>query len=173
MIGVPGRSNAFAISRRLGLDEQLLERANTLVSNQDKSLETVIERLEQSRQQYEAKEAEYQKKLSDYNHRFEKMEEDQKKLDEEKEQILERAREKARKLVEDIQLQTDLLFEQVDRLRKEKEQEEFSRRAAGNQIEDPRGTGPPASGSKPGQRTLQRRLSSAPQFGIGRPRADL
>lgn len=130
LIGVPGRSNAFAISRRLGLDEQLLERASTLVSNQDKSLETVIERLEQSRQQYEAKEAEYQKKLSDYNHRFEKMEEDQKKLDEEKEQILERAREKARKLVEDIQLQTDLLFEQVDRLRKEKEQEEFARRAA-------------------------------------------
>jgi len=129
LIGTPGRSNAFAISRRLGLDAKILEQAEALISSQDKSMEAVIERLETARQQYEEREAEYRRKLSDYNHRFEKMEEDQKKLDAEKEAILDRAREKARKLVEDIQLQSDLLLEQVDKLRKEKEQEEFSRRA--------------------------------------------
>lgn len=48
LIGVPGRSNAFEISKRLGLDEQIIERAKTQIGHDTKSVETMIGSLEQS-----------------------------------------------------------------------------------------------------------------------------
>ena len=54
LIGIPGKSNAFAISRKLGLPEEILKDAENLVSKSDKDFEDVITQLEQQRQQMEA-----------------------------------------------------------------------------------------------------------------------
>lgn len=125
LIGVPGRSNAFAISRKLGLSETVLQYANTLVSHKDKSLESVIDSLEQSRQAFEEKEKEYNQKLADYRVRFEKMETERAEIQAQKEQIVEQAREQARKIVERVKFESELLMDELDDLRKQKEHADF------------------------------------------------
>ncbi|MBR3553990.1 MAG: endonuclease MutS2 [Clostridia bacterium] len=55
LIGVPGRSNAFAISARLGMEDAVIARAKQLVSDEESGFEHVIESLEQSRMAYETK----------------------------------------------------------------------------------------------------------------------
>ena len=54
LIGIPGKSNAFAISRKLGLSEQILKEADALVDKSDKDFEDVLSQLEQQRQQMES-----------------------------------------------------------------------------------------------------------------------
>ncbi|MFR7743815.1 MAG: MutS-related protein [Acutalibacteraceae bacterium] len=53
LIGVPGKSNAFAISKRLGIDEAILEQARSLVSQNDVNFEDVLTQLDQQRQEME------------------------------------------------------------------------------------------------------------------------
>ena len=60
LIGVPGRSNAFAISLRLGLEESLVERAKELVSQENAKFEDVVQQLETSRQALEKERQEVQ-----------------------------------------------------------------------------------------------------------------
>ena len=50
LVGVPGRSNAFAISERLGMDKTLVDRARELVSSDTRRLEDVVSSLEERRQ---------------------------------------------------------------------------------------------------------------------------
>ena len=57
LIGIPGKSNAFAISRRLGLPEQIIDKAKSLVNENDRNFEDVLNQLEQQRQQMEARQA--------------------------------------------------------------------------------------------------------------------
>ncbi len=54
LIGIPGKSNAFAISKRLGLSDEIINKAKSLVNENDRSFEDVLNQLEQQRQQMEA-----------------------------------------------------------------------------------------------------------------------
>lgn len=130
LIGVPGRSNAFAISRRLGLPEDILTEASSLVSSQDKKLETVIDNLERSRQDYEEKYREYEQKVHDYRHRSEILEEERRKAEEERTKIIDAARDQARKTVETVKAQAQSLMDELEELKKQKDREEFSRKTA-------------------------------------------
>jgi DNA mismatch repair protein MutS2 len=130
LIGVPGRSNAFAISRRLGLSEEVLQKAQTLISQQDQKLETVVDRLEKSRQEYEEKYREYNQKVYDYRNRTQIIEEEKRKLEKQKEQIIEAAREQARKIVETVKAQSQNLMDELEELRRQKDSEEFSKRTS-------------------------------------------
>ncbi len=60
LIGVPGRSNAFAISQRLGMEPEVIENAKRIVGSENRDFESVLERLEETRQtlEYEQKKAE-------------------------------------------------------------------------------------------------------------------
>lgn len=62
LIGVPGRSNAFAISEHLGLDKDVIEKAKHLVDNESRSFEAVLQTLEETRKELE-KEKKGQRKL--------------------------------------------------------------------------------------------------------------
>jgi len=130
LIGVPGRSNAFAISSRLGLSSDVIERAQELVSTENTRFEDVVSSLEQSRQELEEAKAKAQKA-------FEEAEqlklEAQKRAQEHEEQLsreLNKARENAQSLVERVRSQTDLLLNELEELKKQKDKEDFSARVA-------------------------------------------
>ncbi len=130
LIGVPGRSNAFAISRKLGLPEEVLAEADRLLSHQDKSLEGVIQRLEDARQAFEDQKATANQQKNHYQKKLREVEQAREELQKQQEQVLEQAREQARKLVEQVKFDAELLMEELDDLRKQKEHEEFSKRTA-------------------------------------------
>ncbi len=127
LIGIPGKSNAFEISKRLGLDGSILEYAGGLISSQDKKLEKVIDNLEASRQEYEQKLSEYNKKVYEYKNRTQIIEEEKKKLAEERDNILKKAKDEAQRLVEKVTVDSQNLMDELEKLKKQKDSEEFSK----------------------------------------------
>ena len=92
LIGIPGKSNAFAISRKLGLMEEILKEADDLVDKQDKSFEDVLSQLEQQRQQMEVARKEAERLKAETAQIKAQSEKYQEELRREKEKALEAAR---------------------------------------------------------------------------------
>ncbi|MCR4807822.1 MAG: endonuclease MutS2 [Lachnospiraceae bacterium] len=107
LIGIPGKSNAFAIAGKLGLSEDMIEDARSRVSEADESFEDVISELESNRVLIEEEKltiaslkAEIENLKTDYENR-------KKKLDEQRERILNEAREEARDLLAEAKESAD------------------------------------------------------------------
>ena len=119
LIGVPGRSNAFAISSRLGIEKSVIERAKALVSSENASFEDVIESLEKSRQDYETKKNEAE------SIRIEaaKAKADAQKYKDSIEQLrkneLEKAQQQAQRIVEQAKRSAYALVNELEQLKKE------------------------------------------------------
>jgi len=121
VIGAPGKSNAFAISEKLGLDPAIIQRARERVSSDNLSFESVIEQLENSRVQLE-KEREEAKRLREEYERF-KAESEKKirqKLDG-AEKEAEAARKKAAAMVQSAKASCDFIYEQMEKMKKAQE----------------------------------------------------
>ena len=127
LIGVPGKSNAFAISRRLGLDEDIIQNASELVEGDNRRFEEIVDSLEASRQRYEelAKSVEEEKREIDR----EKAEIDAYKesLVRERDKAEEKARLEAQAIVRDVQRQADGVLQELSRIRKLKDSGEIGR----------------------------------------------
>ena len=95
LIGIPGKSNAFAISRKLGLSEDILKEANDLVGKSDKDFEDVLSQLEQQRQQMESARVEAERLRRETAKIKEQSEEYHTQLRREKEKAMEVARREA------------------------------------------------------------------------------
>jgi len=123
IIGTPGKSNAFAISSKLGLDERIVERAKTFLGSDDRNFETVIEKLEQSRIEMERERA----KAEELRVEYERFKRDNERIIERKtreaERELEKAREKANAMVQSAKASSDYILSEMDKLRKMNEQE--------------------------------------------------
>ncbi len=122
LIGVPGRSNAFVISERLGIDHAVVERAKELVSTEDARFEDVVQRLEESRCALERERQEEAALRAAARQAEEEARLQQQRLDQEREQELERARMEARQLVSRARAQAQALMDEIDQLRKNKTQ---------------------------------------------------
>ena len=119
LIGVPGKSNAFAISRRLGLDERIIDRANDILSDEDIKFEDVITDLEQNRAKArkEADEAARMKReLTDLRKQIEN---DRIKLKENKSRILDEARREAKILVMDAKDEANSIIRDLEKMRQQ------------------------------------------------------
>ena len=127
LIGVPGKSNAFAISRRLGLDEDIIQNASELVEGDNRRFEEIVDSLEASRQRYEelAKSVEEEKREIDR----EKAEIDayKERLEKERDKAEEKARLEAQAIVRDVQRQADGVLQELSRIRKLKDSGEIGR----------------------------------------------
>ncbi len=101
LIGIPGKSNAFAISSKLGLPDDIIEAAKEQISKEDESFEDVIADLEASRLTIEKE----QKEIAEYKERIRTLQDQLKakneKIDKAKDKILREANEKAREILQE------------------------------------------------------------------------
>lgn len=126
LIGVPGRSNAFAISKRLGLSQSVIDSAEALVSTENKRFEEVVDSLEASRQKYESAGNQLAVQNREIDRIKRELMQERKALEQQKEQEIQSAREQARRIVEEVRARSQQLVDELDELRRQKEREEFS-----------------------------------------------
>lgn len=101
LIGIPGKSNAFAISSKLGLSEDIIHAAKEQIGKEEKSFEDVIADLEQSRITIEKE----QREIAEYKERVkilqEQLQQKNEKIDQAKDRILREANEKAKEILQE------------------------------------------------------------------------
>lgn len=121
IIGAPGKSNAFAISLKLGLPKDIIERAKTQVNSDNKRFENVIEKLEASRIEMERNREETEHLRNDY----EKFKEESEKIINrrlrESEIEISKAKEKAEALIKSAKASSDYIFDELAKLRRQQE----------------------------------------------------
>lgn len=123
IVGVPGKSNAFAISQRLGMPDTVISRAQELVSTENKRFEQIVDALEKSRQ-----ELEQLKESIAISERNAKMTEDELRkklsdLEEQKEKELEKARQRSMSIIEETRMRSNILLNELEELKKLKDKE--------------------------------------------------
>ncbi|MDE6148824.1 MAG: endonuclease MutS2 [Ruminococcus sp.] len=126
IIGTPGKSNAFAISKKLGISDDIINHAESLISSENKRFENIIDSLEQSRF-----------KLNENNKIAEKLRyeneqlrieitKEREKLEREKEFELEKARREAAEILKRVTRESQILIDELDSIRKQKEKDNFA-----------------------------------------------
>ena len=119
LIGIPGKSNAFAISRKLGLSEVILKEADDLVDKSDKDFEDVIAQLDAQRQQMESARQEAERLKAETAKIRQQSEEYAAQLQREKDKAMESARREAQKIIDDARTAANLASEELKALRKQ------------------------------------------------------
>ena len=119
LIGIPGKSNAFAISRKLGLSEEILKEADDLVGKSDKDFEDVLSQLEHQRQQMESARLEAERMKRETEKIKQQSEEYAAQLQKEKDKAMESARREAQKIIDDARYAANAASEELKQLRKQ------------------------------------------------------
>ena len=127
MIGVPGKSNAFAISKKLGLDDEIIDEAASLVESDNKRFEEVVDSLEASRQKYEQMMQEMADEKAAINREKAEIDAYREKLAHEEEKEEEKAKIRAQAIVRDVQAQADAVLAELAGIKKLKESDEFGK----------------------------------------------
>ena len=116
LIGIPGKSNAFAISSKLGLPENIIEAAREQIGKEDKTFEDVIADLEQSRITIEKEERE----IAEYKQRIrtlqDQLQHKNEKIDQAKDRILREANEKAKEILQEAKEVADQTIRDFNKL---------------------------------------------------------
>ena len=123
VIGTPGKSNAFAISEKLGLPREIIERADSYVSSENKQFESVIGELEAKRCEMERGLERARIMREEYERfRAESEREIKEKLSS-AERTLENAKSKSQNIVESAKASSEFIMAQMDKLRRERDSE--------------------------------------------------
>lgn len=118
-VGVPGKSNAFLISAKLGIPERVIDAARAHMSSDDKRLDSVLAQLDELKLQLKAAEQEAEQARYAAEHALEKAEQQRDALIHQGEEALEAARKQARDLVQKVQNEAYALTDELRRLQKE------------------------------------------------------
>ena len=129
IIGSPGKSNAFSISSKLGISDDIINRANELVSTENQRFEEVVAQLEASRRELEKQHDEIEKLKNEQAEKVAELDKEIADLNSKKESELEKARVQAMRIVESCRMQSEQLLDELADIRKQKEKSNFAQLA--------------------------------------------
>ena len=118
VMGIPGQSNAFAISRRLGLPEEIIDRAAARLDAENVRFEDVLTKLDQQRQEMEKDRAEARRLKLEMEQSAGKAREYRKRLEEERSKVVEKAQAEARAIIQEARDASDLALSELKELKK-------------------------------------------------------
>ena len=116
LIGIPGKSNAFAISSKLGLSEEIINAAREQIGKEDKTFEDIIADLEQSRVTIEREQQEIRQHKERIRILQEQLQQKNEKIDQAKDRILREANEKAKEILQEAKEVADETIRDFNRL---------------------------------------------------------
>ena len=125
LIGIPGKSNAFAIVKRLGMDDLVIESAKYRLDHETVRMEAVLADLETERRQLEHDAEQARLLKQEAEQLLRNAEETQKRWQNNAEEITAKARRQAAAIVEQARRDSDRLLDSLDELRRQKDREEF------------------------------------------------
>lgn len=118
-VGLPGKSNAFEISRKLGMKEDILTRAEELLGDNELNFEDAVTRVEDERKEAERITAEAKRLQEEAEEKYREAEERLQKVEEEKKKILDNARKQARSIVQDTENTVETIREELKHMKTE------------------------------------------------------
>jgi DNA mismatch repair protein MutS2 len=124
--GIPGKSNAFSISEKLGLDFAVIERAKSRVSTENARFEDIIGEIEATRQQLEREReiaAQYKLEAESIS---KEIKTERKRLDSQKEKEMEQVQNRARRILEETRILAELIISDLEAVKKEQDARNFS-----------------------------------------------
>ncbi len=122
LIGIPGKSNAFAIARRLGLPEHVIELAGEHLDRQNVQFEDVLSKMERQRQEMEAEKREAARLRLQMEQDAAAAKEHRKRLETERAKLLDGAREEAREILAEARAVSNTVFHELDQMKKKQKE---------------------------------------------------
>lgn len=123
IVGTPGKSNAFAISEKLGISEKIINRASELIKRENKSFEDVIEKLDTNRIEMEKARDEAERLRTEYEQFKKNAEDELKRKIARSEEEIEKQTLKARQILESARASSEFIFRQLEEIRKQEDKE--------------------------------------------------
>ena len=123
LIGIPGKSNAFAISRRLGLDESVIQAAQAQMDSDSVRFEDVLTQLEEKRQRLEKAQAEADRLWRQREEDARKARTFREQMEKAKDNARTKGEAEAKRIVRQAQAQADEIFAQLDQLRRQQQKQ--------------------------------------------------
>lgn len=123
LIGVPGKSNAFEISRRLGLGDYIIDKAKELISKEDIEFEDILSNLEHDRREAEKAKEESTKQREEVEKLKRELAEQKRKLESSRDEILIEAKREAKRILSNAKSQSDTALKDIREVWDEIEQE--------------------------------------------------
>ncbi len=112
-IGIPGKSNAFEIAKRLGLKQKVVDLGKSFMAEDSLRMEDLLSHIEQQKSKTEEDREELQKLKNEYLKKLDRLQEKHRKIRRQQEEILEKAKQKARLLLDKTQRESELIIQSL------------------------------------------------------------
>lgn len=126
--GSPGKSNAFSISASLGMPEDVIAEAKSLVSEENTRFEKVVAQLEDARRQLDKQNEELRQIKAEAEENNRKLKAELDEIEKNKEQQLEQARLRAMSIIESVKAESNSLMDELEAIKKDKDKKDFAQK---------------------------------------------